>query len=248
MVRLIKRLIKKVLAFIDIVAFKRTSRVYVAGGESYNIIARLTKSRTPVIIDGGAHLGDAVIAIGAVLQDATFHCFEPDPALVDELHSTFREKRNVNIVHAALGNIPGKAMFNINVSKPTNSLLPTSETLQSDIKGLCQLERQVEVDVTTVDEYCRNQGLGQVDVLKLDLQGYDYLALQGAAETLKRVKVVLVEVLFTEIYQGCGLFPDIIILMRDAGFNLYTLCGLQYGDDDKLLWADAIFVKSSQSM
>jgi hypothetical protein len=136
-------------------------------------------------------------------------------------------------------------MFNVNVSKPTNSLLPISEMLQSDIKSMCQLERQVEVEVTTIDAYCLKQGLKQVDVLKLDLQGYDYWALQGAEETLKRVNVVLVEVLFSEIYQGCRLFPDILYLMREAGFDLYTLCGLNYGDDSKLLWADAIFIKNS---
>jgi FkbM family methyltransferase len=245
MIQLIKRLIKTVLIHFDIVIFKRSSRVYIAEDESYSIVAKLTKSHSPVIIDGGAHLGDAVQSLGALMPAATFHCFEPDPSLADELNATFRDNTSVHIVNAAIGNSIGKAMFNVNVSKPTNSLLPISEMLQSDIKSMCQLERQVEVEVTTIDAYCLKQGLKQVDVLKLDLQGYDYWALQGAEETLKRVNVVLVEVLFSEIYQGCRLFPDILYLMREAGFDLYTLCGLNYGDDSKLLWADAIFIKNS---
>ena len=248
MIQLIKRFIKTVLISFDIIVFRRSSRAYIAEDESYSIVAKLTKSHSPVIIDGGAHLGDAVQLLGALLPAATFHCFEPDPSLVNELNATFRDKAGVHIVNAALGKSLGKAMFNINVSKPTNSLLPISELLQSDIKSMCQLERQVEVEVTTIDEYCRKQGLNQVDVLKLDLQGYDYLALQGAEETLKRVKVVLVEVLFTEIYQGCGLFTEVFGLMSVSGFDLYTLCGLQYGDEAKLLWADAIFVRKGQSL
>lgn len=81
-----------------------------------------------------------------------------------------------------------------------------------------------------------------MDIRKLDLQGFDLFALQGAKDTLGGVRVVLVEVLFAEIYQGC-LFPDILALMEKAGFVLYTLCGLQHGEDSRLLWADAIFIQ-----
>jgi len=56
---------------------------------------------------------------------------------------------------------------------------------------------------------------------------------------------VLVEVLFKEIYKGCHGFPDILNLMIGQGFKLHNLCGLHYGEADELLWADAIFVKST---
>ena len=64
------------------------------------------------------------------------------------------------------------------------------------------------------------------------------LALQGA-------RVVLIEVLFVEIYQGCHLFPDVLRLLGECGYTLYTLCGLHYGNHDELLWADAIFINSA---
>ena len=87
-----------------------------------------------------------------------------------------------------------------------------------------------------------------MDVVKLDLQGYDYFALKGALVTLDKVKVVLVEVWFKEIYRGCPGFRDILDLMSDGGFDPFTLCGLHYGEADELLWADAIFVKSSHAL
>jgi len=103
------------------------------------------------------------------------------------------------------------------------------------------------VEVITIDEYCRMNSIERVDVIKLDLQGYDYLALKGAAATLDKARVVLVEVLFEEIYKGCHCFPDILNLMSPQGFKLHTLCGLHYGEADELLWADAIFVKSNHA-
>ena len=99
------------------------------------------------------------------------------------------------------------------------------------------------MDVVSVDSYCAQYEIGKVDIIKLDLQGYDYKALLGARETLKRVDVVLTEVWFAEIYTGAKQFPDVLNLMREYGFSLYTLCGMHYGGRDELLWGDAIFTR-----
>jgi FkbM family methyltransferase len=242
-----KRFLKKVLKHFGIVAFKHSSRIHVSEDESYRIIANLIGFSNPVIIDGGAHLGGAAEAFAVLLPDATIHCFEPDPTLGRQIAAKFAGNPRVHVVQVALGNTPGKTKFNINASRPTNSLLLASDVLEPGLKVLCQFVDQIEVDVTTIDDYCRSQGLPRLDILKLDLQGFDLFALQGAENTLKQVKVVLVEILFAEIYQGCGRFPDILDLMEKAGFVLYTLCGLQYGENSRLLWADAIFVRQGKT-
>lgn len=244
---MIKKMLKWMLKRSGIVAFKRSSRVYIPEDESYRIVSNLVGRVDPVVIDGGAHLGDMVEKFRAFLPRAEFHCFEPDPALAQTLVSRFAGSPLVHVVQAALGDAVGTAKFNINVSRPTNSLLPSAETLQPELKQLCQLVEQVEVEVTTIDEYCRANSIERVDIIKLDLQGYDYLALKGATATLVKAKVALVEVLFEEIYKGCHRFPDILNLMLDQGFKLHTLCGLHYGEADELLWADAVFVKSTHA-
>jgi len=241
---MIKRFARNLLKSWGIVAFRRSSGVYIPEEESYTIISRLVGRDDPVIVDGGTHRGDTVDTLAGMLPQAQFHCFEPDPALDAELLDKFSGRADVHVNKAALGASPGKAVFNINASRPTNSLLPAAEGIQSDLKGLCKTVERIEVAVTSIDDYCAGAGLDRVDVIKLDLQGYDYEALLGARATMPRVTVVLVEVLFTEIYQGCRLFPDILRLMAEYGFRLFTLSGIHYGAHDELLWADAIFVKS----
>lgn len=238
-----KKLIKGVLNKLGIIAFKRSSRVYLPEEDSYRIAVALCGKQNPVIIDGGAHRGGSVDAYSVYVPDAEFHCFEPDPILADELKGLFAGRQNVRIIASALGQSSGHATFNINASRPTNSLLPVADGIQADLQALCQVVEQVDVDVVSIDEYCKAQGIKQVDILKLDLQGYDYKALLGASSTLKNVQVVQVEVLFAEIYQGCNLFQDILTLMLGHGFSLYTLCGIHYGKNDELLWSDAIFVR-----
>lgn len=171
----IKLLIKKGLKHFGIVAFKRSSNVYVPEDESYLIVSRLVGRVDPVVIDGGAHLGDMVDKFGALLPKAVFHCFEPDPVLSEALLTKFLGNTKVNLVQSALGNAIGKAKFNINTSRPCNSLLPAAaDALQAELKPLFQLVQQVEVDVTTIDQYCHENSIARVDVIKLDLQGYDF--------------------------------------------------------------------------
>lgn len=242
---MLKRLVKSWLKRLDIIAFKRSSRVYIPEEESYRIVADLVGRPDPVVVDGGAHLGDMVEKFGALLPQAEFHCFEPDPELGGTLSGKYAGNRNVHIIQAALGEEAGKASFNINASRPTNSLLEASDDLQPDLKKLCDRVRQVDVQVTTIDQYCASRSIERVDAIKLDLQGYDYLALKGAERTLETARVVLVEVLFKEFYKGCHLFPDTLTFMVGKGFELHTLCGLHYGERDELLWSDAIFVRSA---
>lgn len=237
-----KKLIKGVLNKLGIIAFKRSSKVYLPEEESYRIAIEICDKQIPVIIDGGAHRGGSVDAYSVYVPNAEFHCFEPDPVLAGELKGLFASRPNVRVIASALGQSSGHATFNINASRPTNSLLPVAGGIQADLQALCQVVEQVDVDVVSIDEYCKAKGIKQVDILKLDLQGYDYMALLGANVTLQNVKVVQVEVLFSEIYQGCNLFPDILTLMLGHGFSLYTLCGIHYGKNDELLWSDAIFV------
>lgn len=243
-----KAIVKALLRKFGIIAMKRSSRVYLPEDESYRIAIEQCGATAPVIIDGGAHKGGTVDAFRAVAPRAEFHCFEPDATLAADLRTRFAGDRDVHVVAAALGERSGTAVFNINASRPTNSLLPAADGLQTDLQGLCTTVERVEVAVTSIDAYCSELGLPHVDIVKLDLQGYDYHALLGARNTLRQARVVLVEVLFTEIYRGCHLFPDVLRLMGDCGFSLFTLSGIHYGARDELLWADAIFVKGHQGI
>ena len=62
---------------------------------------------------------------------------------------------------------------------------------------------------TTVDTLCATQEITQPDLLVLDLQGAELLALRGATRTLAEVAAVYTEVNTAELYEGCALLDDL---------------------------------------
>ena len=97
--------------------------------------------------------------------------------------------------------------------------------------------------------------IGDVDWVKMDIQGAELDAILGGVETLSRAVVVETEVEFVEQYQNQPLFAEVDQELRRLGFMFHTFMG--YGtrplkaaapDDDprsgfrQWLWADAVYV------
>jgi len=245
--RLLKNFIKAIFIRFGIILMKRSSRIYIPEKESYRIAIEQCSSDVKLIIDGGAHTGGSVDSFRKYAPTAKFLCFEPDPQIANILSKKFVNDKNVCIFVSALGDKNEKHNLNINSERSTNSLLMTTSGLQEDLSNLCRTVSRLDVTVASIDRHCEELGIDRVDVIKLDLQGYDYFALLGANKILHSTNVVLVEVLFKELYEGCHLFPDIVNLMIKNDFYLFTLVGMHYGLQDELLWADAIFVKKNNN-
>jgi len=96
--------------------------------------------------------------------------------------------------------------------------------------------------VTTINYHCAQRSSRLINVIKLDLQGYDYRALCGARSTFSEVSVVLVEVLINERCEANGRLSDVLHQMEQCGLGMIPLSVLHHGAGDRLLLADAILV------
>ena len=242
MIRFLKRSVKAMAARCGVVIFKRSTGLYLPEDEMPLLVQRLCGKTTPVIVNGGAHRGDFVLAIRRVLPGASFICFEPTPDLVKDLRAMFVDDPRVAVVAAALGEVAGTAKFHLNASRATSSLLPSAGQTAGALGALVATQTLVEVEVTTIDAALAKLNRHEVDIIKLDLQGYDFRALLGATQALTHASVVVVEVWFAPIYEGAADYLQVCALMNERGFALYALTSLHYGNTDRLLWGDAVFV------
>jgi len=94
---------------------------------------------------------------------------------------------------------------------------------------------KVTVPVTTIDTLVRQFNLNGPFLLKLDLQGAEAAAFRGAADTLKRTSVVIVEADLND-------FRELDRIMEDAGFNLFDITEERRIADRSLGWFYPIYL------
>jgi FkbM family methyltransferase len=203
------------------------------------IKSRITNPR-PLIIDGGANIGSITDTLLGYYPSAAIHAFEPIPHLADALRTKYARRPNV-VVHAkALGAEPKTLTFHqLNNIGASSFLKPTGITKKYH-------GHKVDVSIELAVEQVRLDDVvdGGIDILKLDLQGYELEALKGAERSLPSTKLILIEVEFVPLYENQPLFGDIDVFLREQGFSLLNLYELWTHPDGQLTSGDAIYLNS----
>jgi len=133
-------------------------------------------------VDLGANVG--WFAVQAVLAGAVVHAFEPAPEIADVCERNVRralaKRPGQAFVHrVAAGAERGKARIALAASNfGDNRVLDSGAARPQDMGS----GRAVEIDVAPVDEFVR----APARMLKIDTQGSEWLALEGARKLLDR--------------------------------------------------------------
>jgi hypothetical protein len=101
------------------------------------------------------------------------------------------------------------------------------------------------VRISTLDDSVGSAlGLGVVPFLKIDTQGYEEKVLNGAAETLAKVRGVQLELSFVPLYQGQQLFDPLLERLRALGFCVWGIWpGFCDPASGRMLQVDAILFR-----
>ncbi|HLF41491.1 MAG TPA: FkbM family methyltransferase, partial [Acidimicrobiia bacterium] len=155
-----------------------------SGGRYQDDLALLLRRRVPpdgVAVDGGAHVGVLTVLLSGLCQRGRVYAFEPAP----ETHAYLVRNLEANGVtnaqaeQAALFDRDGVVAFGFNAPYPAGS------HVTDDGEG-------TSVPSVRLDSWAAAAGLRRLDLLKLDLEGAEVAALDGAEETIRRLRPLAV--------------------------------------------------------
>jgi len=133
-------------------------------------------------LDAGANEGYVSLALARqVGENGRVIAIEPHPrnAAVMRENSEINAFGNIILVQRAVGDSPGSATFE--GDRAWWTLLP----------GLKIPGGSITVTVTRIDDVVAEQGLQRLDLIKLDLEGFEIAALLGAKESLRRFRPIV---------------------------------------------------------
>jgi FkbM family methyltransferase len=150
------------------------------------------------------------------------------------------------VVHCACGDRTDTAKTHRVVFHPSSSLLPCNEEVGLRLGHNMQAAEEAQqeyVPVLKLDDLAELYEIRHVDLLKIDVQGYESRVLRGAVEVLKDTDRVMVEIIEAPHYRGQSDPEEIRGLLRSAGFQFYMELNRDvFPDNGEVLEVDELWV------
>ena len=217
--------------------------------DAFDVQRRLVAADAPLIFDVGAHVGQTAARYRELFPRAQIHCFEPSGAAFERLQALVDGDDRTTAHRLALSDTEGAVTLHANAFDATNSLLATDARGAAYWgQGLLETAERVEAQASTVDAFCRGWGIEHIDILKLDVQGAEYLVLQGAADMLRAGAVSLVysEIITAPTYQGQRALHEYMALLDSFGYRMFDLYNA-VRKNMQLIQADLLFTRHTAS-
>ena len=148
-----------------------------------------------VVFDIGANFGyfGLLSAQRAAVQkrQPRIVLFEANPELIPYLEKSlsvnwFNETAKVENV--AISDVSGSATLNVLKDYTGSSSMHTMEKLDSYLGHTMKVEanKQISMPTISIDEYCKKNGISSIDLIKMDIEGFEEKAYKGMKNIVKK--------------------------------------------------------------
>ena len=155
-----------------------------------------------------------------------------------------KDDAKIVVNNFALGDQNETKTINIAKNLASSSFFDRAKHLEENSKETEYISEE-KVVIKTLDsifESIYNQG--DVIFLKLDTQGYEKNILNGAKESLSKIKGIQIELALKPSYNNAPGYKEIIEILEEFGFTLFSLEeGFEDEKTGQLLEIDAIFFR-----
>jgi FkbM family methyltransferase len=138
-----------------------------------------------VFFDVGANIGQFIAISSKYIPQNQIYAFEPNPLVFKRLTRLFKR---VHVHRVALSNSNGNATLNI----------PSESGKSLDTRGsLLEFGHQVtgmtfKVPTKTIDTFIAENRVSRIDLIKIDVEGFEKAVLEGAVNALEKYKPVII--------------------------------------------------------
>lgn len=165
-----------------------------------------------IALDIGAHRG-FFAGIMALAGAEKVYCFEPLPENLEKLHALceLNPQLAIDILPVALAEENGTAEFIVDFRYQNAMGKLSSSTFKPKAKNF----EKLTVNVRSLDSLNDEQALGDIGLIKIDVEGAEIAVLRGAEAVLSRFKPsLMIEIHSYDLFLECQTF------LSDLGYRL----------------------------
>jgi FkbM family methyltransferase len=170
-------------------------------GEHYLIftaLRRLVTNRRPTLFDVGANRGDYSRELRSAFPEAEIYAFEPNPYTFELLRATLSSAKDHTFC-LGLGSAAGTETIYTYDNALDSVHATVCRDVFNDVHHASNIAA-VDIQLTTIDQFCKGAGIKHIDVLKIDTEGYELHVLRGAARMLNEDRVDVIQFEFNGMH------------------------------------------------
>lgn len=139
-----------------------------------------------LVIDVGANIGQFARSISLFYPNSKILSFEPDPSIFSILKRNTKNMLDIKTSCIGLGDTNKTLTFYRNNLSVMSSFVPSSkDSGYSDANS-------INLNITTLDSLLKEEK--EIDLLKIDVEGFELEVIKGALSVLSKTKYLLIEV------------------------------------------------------
>lgn len=190
---------------------------------------RMRRHDIATVLDVGANVGQFATRLRLAGYEGDLLSFEPGPAAFALLRRASAKDERWRCIQVAAGRARSTLTLEVSRNSTSSSLLPISKR-HVRAAPASEVVNQVSVPVERIDHVASSyDDLSPPYLLKLDVQGYELAALEGATGLLERTPVVCAELSFVELFEGGAGYIDVLTALGELG---YVVVDVQAGFRD----------------
>jgi FkbM family methyltransferase len=169
--------------------------------------------RSDRVVDIGANIGTISLLSSSLVTDSgKIYAIEANPKTFEYLKGNveFNKKTNITTFNTALGETDGEILF--------------SDVFEDDQNRIVTNGTGIKVPITTLDKLKIDEK--NIDLIKIDVEGFEIFILKGAYELLKRTGCIYFESWESHFNNYNYSTRDVVTLLSGQGFSCYRFTDL----------------------
>tara|TARA_E500000178_G_scaffold66392_2_gene63635 strand:+ start:937 stop:1716 length:780 start_codon:yes stop_codon:yes gene_type:complete len=250
---LLKKIINKILGFLGY----KISKISAKKKPDLDYITQIfTEKLDPIIFDIGANKGQSIERYKKMFENCYIHSFEPNIDEINNLENKYKDEKRLFLNNLAIGEKEEITSFNINsisghssflkVNPNTNWLKMRSKRIGVDPKNYTI--KKVKTKLITLDKYAIDNQIDNIDILKIDTQGYEDKVLLGAKNLIEKnkIKIIQLELIFSQVYQKQLQIYDIEKILIPNKYKLFAISNKGSLNEDVIFQSDFLYLSSDK--
>ena len=165
---------------------------------------------------------------------------EADPTAAVELRKNIKDYKGSKVAVFAASDQNGQAnLYHMGASHGASSSLLKAKDFLTYYPTSVNQKSTYLVETRRLDDYFKENSAKPYNIMVMDIQGAELLALKGAPETLRNIDCIITEVSYTPLYEGNALIKDLDAFLGQHDFTRVDLISCTH------YTGDALYIKNN---